>query len=107
LISGWKIVCHAGSHEKEVTISVLWLIALRRLLAIRSIRKAIYCGMAVGTIVGLIVALVVGHWAVILVGWGIGTVLGVSLGLIIRGVGIMRRGDEGVESEHSSEEERK
>lgn len=72
----------------------LWPIALRRLLPIRSIRKAIYYGMGVGTVVGLIIALVLGYWPVILIGYGIGTVLGVTLGLTVRGIRIIRRGSE-------------
>ena len=77
----------------------LWGIALRRLLPIRSIRRAIYCGIAVGTAVGLIIALVLGYWPVILIGCGIGSVLGVTLGLTIRAVRIMRSTDEKKENQ--------
>jgi len=67
---------------------------LRRLLAIGGIRKAMYCGIGVGVVAGVTLALVEGHWALILVGCGAGLVLGISVGLIVRGVSIMRRGDE-------------
>jgi hypothetical protein len=59
----------------------LWPIALRRLLPIRSIRKAIYCGIAVGAVVGVTIALVKGYWPAILIGCGVGLVLGATLGL--------------------------
>jgi hypothetical protein len=72
----------------------LWAIALRRLLVIKSIRKAIYYGIGIGVVVGLIIAVVEGYWQAILAGCGIGFVLGVTLGLIIRAVRIMRRSDQ-------------
>jgi len=67
--------------------------ALRNLLVIRSVRKAIYYGIGIGAVVGLIIAVVEGYWQVILIGFGIGLILGITLGLIIRAVSIMRRGD--------------
>jgi hypothetical protein len=69
----------------------LWPIALHRLLPIRSMRKWIYGGIVVGVVAGEIIALVKGYWPVILIGFGVGSVLGVTLGLIVRGVSIMRR----------------
>jgi len=71
-------------------IGYLWAIVLGRLLSIRSIRKWIYGGIVVGGVVGVIIALVKGYWPVIFVGAGVGFVLGISLGLIIRAVGIIR-----------------
>jgi hypothetical protein len=68
--------------------------ALRRLLAIGSIRKAMYYGIAVGGVVGVTIALVEGHWPLIFIGCGVGLVLGVALGLIIRAIGIMRGRDQ-------------
>jgi hypothetical protein len=68
--------------------------ALRRLLAIGSIRKAMYYGIAVGGVVGVTIALVKGYWPLIFVGCGVGSVLGVVLGLIIRAIGIMRGRDQ-------------
>lgn len=64
--------------------------ALRRLLVIGSIRKAMYYGIAVGAVVGVMVALVKGYWPLVFVGCGVGFVLGMTLGLIIRAVSITR-----------------
>jgi hypothetical protein len=64
---------------------------LRGLLAIGSIRRAMYYGIAVGAVGGVVVAIVKGYWPVIFVGCGIGLVLGISVGLIVRGVSIIRR----------------
>jgi hypothetical protein len=72
---------------------------LGRLLAIGSVRKATYCGIGVGGVVGVTIALVKGYWPVILIGFGIGLVLGISLGLIIRAVRIMRGSDQKKEDE--------
>jgi hypothetical protein len=80
---------------------------LGRLLAIGSIRKAMWYGIGVGAVAGVTLALAKGHWALILVGCGIGLTLGISVGLVVRGVSIMRRRDESLESERLSEEERK
>ena len=80
---------------------------LRGLLAIGSIRRAMYYGIGVGAVAGVTLALVKGHWALILVGCGVGLTLGISVGLIVRGVSIMRRRDECLESDCPSEEERK
>ena len=71
-------------------LGYIFATALRRLLAIGSIRKAMYYGIAVGGVVGVIIALIKGYWPLIFVGCGVGFVLGVTLGLIIRAVGIMR-----------------
>ena len=68
--------------------------ALRNLLVIRSVRKAIYYGIGIGAVVGLIIAVVEGYWQAILAGCGIGLILGVTLGLIVRAVSIMRRSDQ-------------
>jgi hypothetical protein len=75
-------------------LGYLWAIALRRLLVIRSIRKAIYYGIGIGAVVGIVIAVVEGHWQMILLGCGIGIVLGVTSGLIIRAVSIMKRSDQ-------------
>ena len=72
----------------------LWAIVLRRLLVIKSIRKAIYYGIGIGAVAGLIIALVEGYWQAILAGCGIGLILGVTSGLIIRAVRLMRRSDQ-------------
>ena len=72
-------------------LGYVWAIVLRRLLAIRRIRKAIYSGIAVGAVVGLIIALVRGYWPLIFIGCGVGFVLGTTLGLIIRAISITRR----------------
>jgi hypothetical protein len=69
----------------------IWARVLRNLLVIKSIRKAIYYGIGIGAVVGLIIAVVEGYWQLILLGCGIGLVIGVTLGLIIRAVSIMRR----------------
>jgi len=71
-------------------LGYIFATALRRLLAIGSIRKAMYCGVAVGGVVGVVIALVEGHWPLIFVGCGVGFGLGISSGLIIRAVSIIR-----------------
>jgi hypothetical protein len=67
---------------------------LRGLLAIGSIRKATYYGIGVGGVVGVIIALVKGYWPVIFIGCGVGLVLGITLGLIIKAVSTIRRGNQ-------------
>ena len=67
---------------------------LRRLLAIGSIRRGMLYGIAVGAVAGVVVAVDTGHWPLILVGCGVGLTLGITVGLIVRGVSIMRRRDE-------------
>ena len=74
-------------------IGFIGAIALRNLLVIRSVRKAIYYGIGIGAAVGLIIAVVEGYWHAILAGCGIGFILGVTSGLIVRAVSIMRSSD--------------
>jgi hypothetical protein len=80
---------------------------LRGLLTIGSIRRAMLYGIAVGVVAGVILAIDTGYWPLIFVCCGAGLTLGISVGLIARGVSIMRRRDECVESDRPSEEERK
>ena len=75
-------------------LGYLWAIALRRLLPIRKIRKWIYGGIVVGALVGVIIALVTGYWQVVLIGCGVGFVVGITLGLVVRAVSIVRRGNQ-------------
>ena len=51
-------------------------------------------GVAVGAVAGVILAIDTGYWPLIFVCGGIGLTLGITVGLIARGVSIMRRRDE-------------
>jgi ElaB/YqjD/DUF883 family membrane-anchored ribosome-binding protein len=72
----------------------IWAGVLGNLLVIRSVRKAIFYGIGIGAVVGLVIAIVERHWQIILIGCGIGLVLGVTLVLIIRAVSIMKHSDQ-------------
>lgn len=72
-------------------LGYVWARVLRGLLAIGEIRKAILGGIAVGAVVGLIIALVKGYWPLILVSCGVGSVAGTTFGLIIRFIRITSR----------------
>jgi len=80
---------------------------LRGLLSIGSIRRAMFYGVGIGAVAGVILAIDTGYWPLILICCGVGVFLGISVGLIVRGVSIMRRRDESVDSDSQSEEERK
>ena len=67
---------------------------LRRLLAIGSIRRGMFYGIAVGAVAGVIVAVDTGYWPLIVVGCGTGLTVGITVGLVVRGVSVMRGWDE-------------
>ena len=72
-------------------IGYIWARIIRGLFVLPEVRKATLGGVAVGALVGIIIALIKGDWHLILIGCGVGFLAGIVLGLIIKAVSMSRR----------------